>query len=476
MAVSAIDIQSCLIERELARRTMEYFVPYVMPNYLMGDVHRLLCLTLDNVLKDIELKLSPRLIITMPPRHGKSTLASQKLPAFAFGRYPNMEIIASSYSTDLAGKMSREVQKTLSEPRYKALFPHIELSRSGHNIQTIEEFTIPGYNGSYKAAGVGSGITGRGADLLIIDDPLKDMKEADSLTIRESVWDWFYSTAYTRLSAGAGVVVIQTRWHTDDLAGRLLQPSEHGDVYQLLNFPAIAEDTEYFPDGSLFRNTGDPLHAERIPLKTLLNIKATSPDRIWAALFQQRPVLKGGNIFKEEWFRFYEPQTLPKLMDRIVISCDMTFKDTDGTDFVVFQAWGQKGADFFLIDQVRDRMSFAVTCKKLLLFIQKHPKAVAKLIEDKANGPAIINTLQRKVYGLKPVEPLGSKTARAEAISPIFESGNVYLPNAAWVRDYINEMLNFPYGAHDDQVDCTAQGLGYLVHGSLFNWASGTLI
>lgn len=784
-----------LAHRELARRKMEYFIPYVMPSYKMGNFHLLLCRILDKIVEESVNKQRPRYVLTVPPRHGKSEASSVKMPANIFGRYPHMEIIGASYSTDLAVKMSRQIQKTMAEPAYRQLFPHINLSRTKLNTQTSEEFTIPGFRGSYKAAGVGAGITGRGADLLIIDDPIKDMKEADSQLVRDNVFDWFYSTAYTRLSAGAGVLVIQTRWHpikddtpvlttkgwkthgklkegdyvfgvdgnpvrvlgstppvwcdmevvtlsetivcskdhvwatkthpknklmeletqelvhkkvprylpkikpllytkkelpidpywlglwlgdgsaieptircgkkytkhcettsysykvrkcehndfvysytkqgirknlvtlgllgnkhipalyktanvearlallaglidsdgdlcisgyrfsnsnkkliedvrelviglgfnckrtyintkkgsigingtlrksdnlrlffspnieipckvaykqhagwmkqhrtlyaqistnagwgrciktdapdglylvgrtlipthnTSDLAGRLLNPEfTDGDTYTHINFPAIAEGREVNPlTGELFREEGDALDPERIPIEQLDMTKASIPSRIWAALYQQRPVELGGNIFKEEWIKIIEPEDFPTYFNKVIISCDMTFKDTDGTDYVVFQAWGQKKGDFYLLDQVRKRMDFVTTCKELVAFCNKNRKATTKLVEAKANGEAVISALKKHVFGIIPVDPKDSKEARAHSVSVLFQSGNVYVPNTVWIRDYISELTAFPTGAHDDQVDATSQALTYLAGSSLFTWSSKEL-
>lgn len=292
----------------------------------------------------------------------------------------------------------------------------------------------------------------------IIDDPFKDRASADSPTIRQNVWDWYTSTLYTRLAPGGGVLIINTRWHMADLSGRLLEAAARGegDHWRVVNFPAIATEDE------LHRRAGEALHPERYPLEQLLAIKKALGTRDWEALYQQRPTPDGGAIFKSEWLRFWLPKDLPEQFDQLLISWDMTFKDGDDTDFVVGQVWGRKGADRYLLDQVRRRMGFTDTVAAFRALAAKWPGAARKLVEDKANGPAVIDALKHAVPGIIPVEPDGSKTARAHAVTTFFEAGNVLLPHpehCPWAREYVAELTQFPGAPHDDQVDATTQAL-----------------
>ncbi|MDR2142535.1 MAG: phage terminase large subunit [Deltaproteobacteria bacterium] len=296
---------------------------------------------------------------------------------------------------------------------------------------------------------------------LIIDDPFKNREEADSATIREKVWDWYTSTFYTRLAPGGGIVIIQTRWHMDDLVGRLLtaMAAGEGDQWRVINFPAIAEVDEPH------RKMGEPLHPERYTLEDMERIKRTIGSRDWAALYQQRPVPDGGQIFKKEWVQYW--RNLPQTFDRLISSWDMAFKDNDDSDFVVGQVWGQHEGDYYLVDQVRGRYSFTQTVEVFKAFVDKWPEAREKLVEDKANGPAVIDTLKRRISGIIPINPEGGKTSRAFAVSPVWESGNVYIPNVAlapWVPDFEAEILQFPSAAHDDQVDAMTQALNRLIN------------
>lgn len=458
-----------LARRELARRKMEHFVQYTMgEKYCMGWVHREICRELDLFLESIVREESPRLMLTMPPRHGKSELASRRFPAFFLGRYPDMSIISTSYSADLSSMMNRDVQRVIESEEYPKLFPKTALY--GKNIRTVsgawqrnsDLFEVVGYKGTYRSAGVGGGVTGMGGNCLIIDDPFKDRAEADSLTIRNKVWNWYTSTLYTRAMPGAGILVIQTRWHMDDLAGRLLEAArtDDGDQWRIVNFPAIATHDEEH------RREGEALHPDRFSLERLMRIKAALGIRNFEALYQQKPVPDGGAIFMRDWVQYYLPKDLPAKFDKVLISWDMAFKDNEDSDFVVGQAWGRKAAQYFLLDQVRGRMGFTATLEAFKRLAEKWPQATEKLVEDKANGPAVIDSLKRYVSGIIPINPDGSKSARAHAITPLFEAHNVFLPDvsiAPWIRDYEVELLQFPASAHDDQVDATTQALRRLM-------------
>jgi predicted phage terminase large subunit-like protein len=408
-------------------------------------------------------------MITMPPRHGKTTIVSHAFPAYAFGKFPDLTIISTSYAADLSSRINREVQRIIDSDKYRELFPKTTLW--GKNIKTVANgtylrnsdiFEIVGYKGSYRSAGVGGGITGMGGHCLLIDDPIKSGEEANSPTIREGLWEWYLSTLYTRAAPGGGIALIQTRWHEDDLAGRLLEAMRAGEAekWQILNFPAIAEGDEKY------RKMGEALFPEMYPLKDLIRIKKNQSPRNWAALYQQRPAPDEGQIFQRDWIKYWHYGDLPDEFDRVILSWDMSFKETAGSDFVVGQVWGQSGGEFFLIDQIRKRMGFVETVEKFIELTKKYPKSVEKLVEDKANGPAVIDVLKKKMHGIIPIVPEGSKIARAHAVTPLFEAGNVYFPHyeiCSWEGDFENEVLTFPSAAHDDQVDAMTQALRRLM-------------
>ena len=485
-----------LIRAALARACLQAFVLYTCPDYAMGWVHEKICRELDDFFARVAARQSPRLMIAMPPRHGKSELATRRFPAYAFGRNPDLHIISTSYAAGLATRMNRDVQRIMDSASYRVLFPDTILpgankedglapgtngtNREGNTKgarksvgqapgrrqgdtgarprRKSDMFEIVGRSGTCRSAGVGGGITGMGGDILIIDDPFKDRAQADSLAIRTKVWDWYTSTLYTRLSPGGGILLIQTRWHIDDLAGRLLEAASagSGDQWRCVNFPAIAEYDE--PR----RKAGQALHPDRYPLSRLRAIRSALGPRDWEALYQQKPVPHGGAVFQESWLRYWLPKDLPDRFDRMLMSWDMAFKDSHDADFVVGQVWARKGARFYLLDQVRARMGFTATLQAFVSLASHWPGALEKLVEDKANGPAVIDSLKQSVTGIISVTPQGSKAARAHAVTPLFEAGNVFVPHpqvCLWTPAYVSELLRFPADANDDQVDATTQAL-----------------
>ena len=455
--------------RRAARQSLASFVLYTCHGYLMGWVHQEICAALEQFLADVQAKKSPRLIITMPPRSGKSEIVSRRFPAYALGRNPDLQIIATSYGADLSARFNRDVQRIIDDDPYRKVFPETSLSSGkGSYIRTSDLFEIVGHKGAYRSTGVGGGITGQGADILIIDDPVKDRASADSQTIRESTWDWYTSTAYTRLSPGGGVIVMCTRWHTDDLVGRLIERARvgDGDQWQVINYPAIAEDDEPH------RKAGDALHPERYPIEALERIKTAVGARDWAALYQQHPVPDGGAIFKTDWVQHWKK--LPDGFDDACISWDMAFKDLETSDYVVGQVWGRKGSSFYLIDQFRGRWDFVKTVEQFCIAVAKYPWVVSKLVEEKANGAAVLSVLQKKVIGMIPIKPKESKEARAFAVTPLWEGHNIYLPpkdQFPWVeQDFLTELASFPSGAHDDQVDAMTQALSFLSTKNIAVW------
>lgn len=402
-----------------------------------------------------------------------SEIVSRRFPAYALGRNPDMQIIATSYGSDLSARFNRDVQRIIDDDPYRAVFPDTTLSGknvkttvAGSYIRTSDLFEIVGFKGAYRSTGVGGGITGQGADILIVDDPVKDRASANSATIRESTWDWYTSTAYTRLSPGGGVIVMCTRWHTDDLVGRLIDRDHKGtgDHWTVINYPAIAEEDEPH------RKKGEALHPERYPLEALEQIRKAVGARDWEALYQQHPVPDGGGLFKREWIQFWDQ--LPERFDAACISWDMTFKDSKASDYVVGQVWGRKDGCFYLVDQFRGQWDFVKTLEQFIAASKKYPRITRKLVEDKANGSAIISTLKKKVSGIIPITPKESKEARASAVTTLWEAKNVYLPppdRFPWVeREFIPELLSFPSGAHDDQIDSLSMALNDLSkHGGL---------
>ena len=404
---------------------------------------------------DGELK---RLMVFMAPRHGKSELASRLFPAYYLYRHPDHWTGINSYAADLAYTFSRQSRDKLTQSG-------VELRGDAAAVKHWE--TTQG--GGLWAAGVGGPITGKGFHLGLIDDPLKNAEEAASETIRRKQKDWYESTFYTRAEPDAAIVLIQTRWNEDDLAGWLLsmEGEEEPECWHIVNFAAIATTPPKFPESCTvepdWRNEGEALCPERYPLERLKRIKTKVGSYFWGALYQQQPSPLEGGLFKRQWWKHWS--VLPKF-DQVIQSWDCTFKDSKNSDYVVGQVWGKVGADYYLIDQVRGRMDINATLSAVRSLSAKHPEAIAKLVEDKANGSAVVALLKREISGLVAINPEGEKVVRATAIAPTVEAGNVYLPPASvcpWVHDYIEELSIFPNGANDDQVDATSQALNWLL-------------
>jgi len=316
---------------------------------------------------------------------------------------------------------------------------------------------------------------------LIIDDPIKARAEADSKVYRDRVWDWWTDEASARLAPGAPVALVLTRWHHDDLAGRLI---EQGG-WTVLNIPAQAE---HRPDKGesdpLDREPGEYMVSTRGRTRAQWELrKRTAGTRTWASLYQGRPTPDTGNLFPSDgWARYDRPlwlvrddgaRIVPDAMRdpdvEIIQSWDLAFKDTESSDYVVGQVWMRRGTQAFLLDQIRRRMGFTESCQAMLDMTARWPQAIAKLVEDKANGPAVMNALRAKVGGLIPVEPEGSKYARAVAITPLVEAHDVVLPDpvavegTAWVTDLTEEARDFPGASHDDTVDAMSQAVHRLL-------------
>ncbi|MEY1239783.1 phage terminase large subunit [Providencia manganoxydans] len=438
------------VEKEIARRCLHEFIQYINPDYITSYFSETVCNELDKFIEGMMNGERPILILGAPPQHGKSDIVSRYLPAYFFGKYPNMRIGALSYSADLASEMNADVQRIMSSEEYQQLFPNSWLGNKPINGVSVKRnadaFGIANHRGGYVCAGVGGPLTGKKVDLGIIDDPIKNSKEALSPTVKKSIWNWYVSTFKTRLSKSSGEIIMATRWATDDLSGQVIDKAKKAKV---MAFPAINENNE-------------ALVPELHPLDQLLETKSILGDYFWSAMYQQSPKPGDGQIFHEEFVRYYLPKDLPSKFDKVIHSWDMTFKDSDGSDFVVGQVWGKKGANAYLLHQIRKRMSFTETLAAVKLLAEKFPDGRRKLVEDKANGTAIIDSLKSTVSGLIPIEPDGSKIARAHACTAEWEAGNVWLPHpetAPWIVETVDEITTFPFAGHDDTVDAMTQAL-----------------
>ena len=417
-------------------------------------------LILSRWLVDLAMGRRKRIIVSMPPRHGKSELISRWFPAWFLEHFPQKRVVLCSYGAALAARHGRWVRNAI-QGYASSLSVRV---RDDHGAANDWETTE---GGGMISAGVGGPITGSGMDIGIIDDPIKNRKEADSDTIREAIKEWYTSTFFTRLEPGAGIVILMTRWHEDDLAGWLqAEMKKDGEQFDILCLPAIAEE-----DDQMEREVGEPLCPWRYAADVLENIKRTVGSRDWWALYMQKPSPAEGTILKRQFWRRYAAGALPLKFDRIILSLDCSFKNTKESSFVALQVWAQLGPHVYLLHQVHERMGFSATVSAVRAVCTQF-RIGAKVVEDKANGPAVIDMLKREIPGFVECEPYGDKVSRAWAIQHYLEGGNAWIPDdgtTGWVGDFVEECAKFPNATNNDQVDACTQAINYFLghgHGS----------
>jgi predicted phage terminase large subunit-like protein len=403
-----------------------------------------------------------RLIINLPPRQLKSILASVALPAYLLGHDPTKQIICVSYGQDLAEKMARDTRNIMVSPRYKELFGTRLLS----DRCSLNEL-VTTHNGSRFATSVGGVLTGRGADFIIIDDPLKP-EEALSESRRKAVNEWHDNTLLSRLNSKVTgtIVIIMQRLHEDDLIGHVLPQ----DDWEVVSFPAIADQDEEhriispFGERIVTRRAGEVLHPEREPLPQLEKIREAMGEYNFAAQYQQQPIPPGGAMIKSNWLQYYEPEQIFGPDYRITQSWDTATKVNELCDFSVCVTIASKDHHYYIVDVFRKRMEFP-DLKRAAVELAKRYRPSTVLIEDKSSGIQLIQELKAAgLYTVKPYKtPNYEKQMRVHAHTGKFEGGFVYLPKRApWLEDYVRELTGFPNTKHDDQVDATVQAIDHL--------------
>lgn len=430
-----------------ARNELSVYAKGVWRPFKLAPHHRLLVEELERV----ERGEIDRLMVFMPARHGKSLITSTIFPSWYLGRHPDRSVIATSYGAELALDFGRRVRGFVTDPLHTAIFPNCEVR---FDANAAHRFSLaPG--GNYYAVGAGGTLTGRGADLLIIDDPLKGFEDANSENARASLRAWYENVAYTRLAAGGAIVIIQTRWHAADLSGWLL--AEHArDGWRTVSLAAIAEEND-----PLGRREGEALWPSEFPLKDLERIKEAIGSRAWVSLYQQRPRAAEGGIFKRQWWAYYDSP--PENPRRIILSLDTAFKTGETSDYSVIEVWAETTTGYYLLHVWRQRADFPTLCRATQELASQW-RANAVLIEDAASGQSLVQALTAtSALPVIPVRPYGNKEARASAISPYVESGKVFLPRwAGWLGNFLDEVSSFPSAPHDDLVDSLSQFLGWV--------------
>lgn len=430
-----------LLRRRKARTDLLAFTEYTLPSYEPAPHHRIIARALDGCLTGE----TDRLAIFMPPRHGKSELASRRFPAYAMGRRPDLELMASSYSQDMADDFGRDVRDIVRSPEFGVLFPALELRQDS---RAVNRWQTTG-NGAYRAVGIGGPATGRGADILLIDDPVKDRADADSDAMRGRTLNWYKSTAYTRLSKNSVIILIQTRWHDMDLAGAMLEEMRAGgDQWKVVDLPAILPN-------------GKPLWGERFDLQRLERIKRAVGPREWSALYMQKPQPDEGSYFKREWFRFWTAKptaerpadALPK---RLAVYGTSDYAVTaDGGDFTVHRIWGIcPEGNIYRLDGWRGQTAANEWVESKIDLMAKW-KPFAWFGEQGVIQKAVEPMLRRRMMERKTfcrlewVPSLTDKPTRARGFQARAAMRTVWLEPGA----DLSEFLTFPTGKHDDEVD-----------------------
>lgn len=487
----------------LAKRRLIAFTQRINPRYQAGWVHQDIARRLEKFSQDVANGLSPRLMLLMPPRHGKSELASRMFPAWHLGHCPDHEIIASSYNVSLAMSFSRKVKEVIDDPSYQTVFA----TRLNPSNQSAEEWGLAApHRGGYVAAGVGGGITGKGAHVLIIDDPIKNAEEADSPDVREKLWDWYGSTAYTRLAPGGGVLVIQTWWHDDDLAGRLqtaMANDPEADQFEVVKYPAIADGDEWLDTSTdeiirvpaphtatdadpamsqleataravqagldmnvvrYLRASGEALHPERYDRVKLNRIKKTIPNRFWSALYQQNPVPDDGAYFLKEHFR---RAPIPQIRNaNVYIAWDFAISEKKQNDFTVGTVGLQDYDDVLHIAEVlRFKSGDALFIVNSIINLARrwYSSNLVLGFEDGQIYRTLAALLKKRMHeerfypSIEVLPPVTDKLARARPLQGRMQQGMVsFNDQGDWYDAVRQEMLRFPAGVHDDCVDSAA--------------------
>jgi len=471
-----------LAQRELCRRRLLPFIQRFRPKYNAGWVHADICRRLERFMRQVERGEEPRLLLMCPPRSGKSEIGSRHFAPWMLGQHPDWEIIAASHTSSLSMSFSRYIRDLMRNPAYGAVFPDAVLDPSS---QSTENWNLT-RGGGYLAAGVGTGITGRGAHVLLLDDLVKDIEAADSITIRDNTWEWYLSTAYTRLAPGGGVIGIMTWWHDDDWAGRIQEAMNagDGDKFEIVRYPAINEygDEYVLEDDSIVeiqpgrlvpagarmtRQQGTAIHPARYTTEAMLRIKrnliAGGQKRVWDALYQQNPVPDEGNFFNKEMFRYYgSPPARSELY--VYQAWDFAISEGKESDYTVGVCVGQdhydnlyildvrrfrSGDGGYIIDEILD---FAATWNADVLGFEDGQiwKAIEFQFQKRCEE-------RRQYPSYELLKPLTDKMVRANPLKGRMQLGKVFFDkHAPYFTDLHKEFLHFPAGKHDDQVDAVS--------------------
>ena len=433
------------------------FCKRMQPDYIVGRHHRILA----DLLMAIEAGDEDRICVNIPPRHGKSQLVSIYFPAWFLGRNPTKKVMMVSHTTDLAVDFGRKVRNLISLDDFKDIFPTVKLavdSKSAGRWNT-------NFGGEYYACGVGSALAGRGADLLLIDDPHSEQDVINgNFSVFERAYEWYTFGARTRLMPGGSVAIIQTRWHMDDLTGRVtadMVKNEKSDQFEIIEFPAILDSED--DDGKPIQK---PLWPEFFDLEALLRTKSSMPSFQWNAQYQQTPTAEEASIIKREWWRIWADDDPPDC-EYIIMSLDAAAEKHNRADYTSLTTWGvffneeEEMHNLILLNAIKERMEFP-ELKELAVREYHDWEPDAFIVEKKSSGSALYQEMRRMdlpVQEYTPHRGSGDKMARLNSVADIIRSELCWVPAKRWAEELVEEIAGFPFMSNDDQVDSTVMAL-----------------
>jgi predicted phage terminase large subunit-like protein len=454
-----LEIADTLAERKKsasARNDLIEFCKAMQPDYKVGKHHRILA----DLLMQLAEGRQDRVCVNIPPRHGKSQLVSIYFPAWFIGRHPNKKVLMVSHTTDLAVDFGRKVRNLIDTDTYRKIFPTVTLAADSKSAGRWNT----NVGGEYFACGVGSALAGRGADLLLVDDPHNEQDIINgNFDVFDKAYEWFTYGARTRLMPGGRVAIIQTRWHLDDLTGRVLKDmslNEAADQYEVVEFPAILEVKK---DGKV---TEKALWPEFFDLDALSRTKASMPLFQWNAQYQQNPTAEEAALVKREWWKIWKKEDPPSC-EYIIMSLDAAAESHNRADFTALTTWGvffneeASAYHIILLNSIKRRVEFP-ELKRLAYEEYTEWEPDSFIVEKKSSGVALYQELRRMgvmVQEFTPHRGTGDKMARLNSVADIVQSGLVWVPETRWAEELVEEVAGFPFVSHDDLVDATVMVL-----------------